>query len=107
MFWINYWYAIGILFGIAGIGIWYISWVKKRQKLAKGVLSLGNLVGKHYNEFKVAMGSPVDVDKRIAQNTQTWVKVATWQAGGYQIIIMFDENDIFDHIVSESRYDKI
>jgi len=99
-----HWYMIGILVVVAGVTIWNISWVKKRQHLAKGLLSLGNLDGKHYNDFTAAMGAPFDVGKRIAPDTQESVKVVTWQTSGHQIIIMFDKNDIFDHIVSEKKY---
>lgn len=100
----SYWYGIGILLGIVGVGIWYLVRVKQRQKVAKGVLGLGNLVGRHYSAFTAAMGSPTNVEKTIAKNTGEWVKIATWRAGGYEIIIMFDKDDVFNRIVSESRY---
>lgn len=100
----SYWYAIGVLIAIGGWGVWYGIRTQKRQNLAKGVLKMGNMVGKRYSEFETNMGTPTDIDQRLASNTNEWVKIVTWQAGGYQIIIMFDKDDVFDHIVSESRY---
>lgn len=100
----TYWYGIGVLIALGGLGVWYGIRTQKRQNLAKGVVGLGNLAGRHYNEFTAAMGAPTDIEKQLANNTQEWVKIVTWRAGGYEIVLMFDDQDIFNRIVSESRY---
>jgi len=99
----SYWYVLGALLAVGIWGMWYGVKTQKRQNLAKGFLKLGNLEGRHYDEFRAAMGDPTDVNKRIAQNTQKPVTVVTWSAGGFEIIIMFDDKNIFNQIISASR----
>ena len=90
----SYWYGIGALLALCGFGVWYGIRTQKRQNLAKRVIKLGNMAGKTYHEIESALGAPADVNRFITTNTNEWVKNVAWRAGGYQIIIMFDKNDV-------------
>lgn len=65
----TYWYGIGVLVALGWFGIWYGIRTQKRQNLAKGVLRLGHMAGKRYDEFTAALGAPTDVERKLANNT--------------------------------------
>ncbi len=78
----------------------YLLKTRARQKLAKAVMSLGNMRGKHYDEFVAALGEPAE--RKRVQAEDKMVTNVTWRAGGYEIVIMFDDDDRVVKVVSEA-----
>ena len=97
----TYWYVWGSALGVA-IALFVHSMIKiSAERLNKKFISLGNMTGKSYNEIVSVVGRPVSIEKTLAKNTQKWVKIVTWSRGKYSMVIMFDNNDRCDHIISQ------
>ncbi len=100
----TYWYGIGVMLAIAIGCFWYCYIIAQSKKMNNKFIALGDMSGKSLKEFEEFVGPAKEYDKKIANNTGEWVTVATWSKGKYQIVIMFDEDGIYDHIVSQGMY---
>ena len=100
----TYWYGIGVLLAIAIGCFWYCGIIAKSKKMNNKFIALGDMKGKTLKEIEDFVGIAKEYDKRSAENTGEMVTRATWSAGKYQIVIMFDKNEVFNHIVSQGMY---
>ncbi len=98
----GYYYGIGALLGIAIVCFVYAFFALRRLALAKKFVELGDMTGKSFQEIESVVGAPTSIERTVATNTGEPIKIVTWSRWKFCIVIMFDENDMFDHIVSES-----
>lgn len=104
-FWYNiwvllgeYWYIWVVLVIILVIGIISTAIVKVPGKvLQQKFIKLGTLKGKTLNEIQSACGAPSYVSYG-----EDGVKIYQWAAAIYQIVLLFDENDICLGVSSET-----
>ena len=100
----TYWYGIGVLLAIAIGCFWYCGVIAQSKQMNNKFIALGDMRGKTLKEIENFVGPAKEYDRKIAKNTGEWVTVATWSKGKYQIVIMFDKNGVYDHIVSQGMY---
>lgn len=62
------------------------------------------MTGKSLSEIEAAAGPANEYLRKTDKNTGEPLTIATWSKGKYQIVIMFDSENIFNHIVSQGRY---
>ena len=97
-----YYYLIGALLAIAIVCFVYAFLAFRRQALAKKFVKVGNMNGKSFQEVESVVGAPTSIERTVATNTGEPIKIVTWSRWKFCVVIMFDKNDMFDHIVSES-----
>ena len=73
-----------------------------RKKLGKAIMSLGNMGGKPYDAFVAALGEPAERNRICINDANEMATNVTWRAGGYEIVLMFNDNDRCIRLVSES-----
>lgn len=71
------------------------------KALAAKFASLGDMSGKTYAEIKSVVGAENAVSRK-ALDDGTVVTVRQWIATGYHIVLLFDADDIFIGISSET-----
>lgn len=69
--------------------------------LQKKFQSLGDMSGKTYNEIRRVVGPESSVSRTTAGDGSL-VTIRQWISTGYHIVLMFDANDIFIGISSET-----
>ena len=69
--------------------------------LAGKFASLGNMSGKTYAQIKSVVG-PENAVSRTTTKDGKVVTIRQWMATGYHIVLMFDEQDNFIGISSET-----
>lgn len=101
---IRLWIPLCLIFSIMGVIAIIRVWLSlvARKKLAKAVQSLGNMGGKHYDEFVAALGAPAEQNRVRINDGNEMATNAAWRAGGYEIVLMFNDNDRCIRLVSES-----
>ena len=96
----DFWF-IWVLPAVGGIIWWFITKAVVKAPgnlLQQNFVRLGTLKGKTLNEITTACGKPSAVS--AMGNGQTLYQ---WQATGYHIALLFDENDICLGVSSEIK----
>lgn len=96
----EFWYVW--LLPIIGFVLWVlIAQVAVRisgNTLQKQFIKLGTLKGKTLAEIQKACGDPISISYGEAG-----VKICQWMRSGYNIVLLFDENNICLGVNSETR----
>ena len=95
---------ISILTTLGGILLYFLTtaFVKAPGKvLASKFASLGNMTGKTYEDIKKVVGVESSISRK-AMDDGSVVTIRQWMATGYHIVLLFDQNDNFIGISSET-----
>lgn len=98
-------FLISILTTIGGIILYAIIGAAVKAPgavLATKFASLGDMSGKTYNEIKRVVGVENSVSSTVNDAGET-IKIRQWMSTGYHITILFDANDNFIGISSETK----
>ena len=71
------------------------------KNLARKFASLGDMSGKSYAQIKSVVGVENAVSRK-AMDDGSIVTIRQWMATGYHIVLLFDSNDMFIGISSET-----
>ena len=95
---------ISIVTTIGGILLYLLTSVAVKapgKVLASKFASLGDMTGKTYAEIKNVVGVESSVSRK-AMDDGSIVTIRQWMATGYHIVLLFDQNDNFIGISSET-----
>jgi hypothetical protein len=95
---------ISVLTTVGGIIMYLLigAAVKTPGKLlASKFASLGNMSGKSYSEIKSVVGAESSIARKTTEEGEV-VTIRQWMATGYHIVLLFDSNDMFIGISSET-----
>lgn len=95
---------ISILTTVGGIILYFIMGAIAKapgKVLASKFALLGNMSGKTYNEIKKVVGVENAVSRKTTDDGQV-VTIRQWMATGYHIVLLFDSEDNFIGISSET-----
>ena len=89
---------------IGGLLLYALTTVTVRapgKVLAAKFASLGNMTGKTYAEIRQVVGVESSVSRKVMDDGSV-VTIRQWMATGYHIVLLFDQEDKFICISSET-----
>lgn len=96
---------ISILTTLGGIVLYAIMGAAVKAPgavLATKFQSLGDMSGKTYNEIKSVVGAENSISTQVNDEGEV-IKIRQWISTGYHITLLFDSNDNFICISSETK----
>lgn len=70
--------------------------------LATKFASLGDMTGKTYTQIRSVVGPESSISSKVNEDGKV-VKIRQWMSTGYHIVLLFDENDKFICVSSETK----